>query len=115
MLKLLLRNDQSTGLRCVLVVGGLAVMVILNIGRVVGDDNSWESARGTEMKADFIDTCHRGSASAVVDCECVFQRITAGPPYDTPDGFATLMESADPPAAFVAAYNSCPLPGSQPL
>lgn len=113
-----IRSNPKAGVRRALVLGGLAVMVVVNIGRIAGEAEPWESGRGAEMKAGFLDACQRSSGT-VVDCYCAFQVVTTRPPYDTPDGFATLMGPAsaaqrsgnpeDVPAVLVTALQSCPL------
>jgi hypothetical protein len=43
------------------------------------------------MKAGFIDGCSGGIASQRSLCECLFDRVSSSPPYDTPGGFEGLV------------------------
>jgi hypothetical protein len=97
------------------------VLLIVNLVRLGDSDDSWDSAKGAEMKAGFIDGC-QSTSGTVIDCGCAFEHVASTPPYDTPDGFATLVEpvqaaeqSGDPhdiPAVLVSAIQACRLSAS---
>jgi hypothetical protein len=98
----------------------LAVLLIGNIARGTGGDDkqdAWSSGQGAQMKAGFIDGCEAHNTGNVVDCGCAFDHVTAEPPYDTPDGLASLYEPslaaqqsrnlADVPAVMMSAIRAC--------
>jgi hypothetical protein len=96
--------------------------VLAGAGRGMFDGSSaaaegWSSERGINIRAGFIAGCSHGVPAQGSICECVFTRIAAAPPYDTPVGFEGLVSSMqrfqasrDPsvlPQAVVAAVRGC--------
>ena len=55
-----------------------------------GATGSWSSQQGAEIRAGFIAGCGHGLASKQRICECLFDRVAASPPYNTPAGFEGL-------------------------
>lgn len=94
----------------------IGILLVVNIVRLGGDDDSWRRGEGPEMKAGFIAGCEDAPGN-FVDCGCAFEQLTSTPPYDTPEGFLTLHEgietaqrSQDPrdvPAPLMTAFRSC--------
>jgi len=49
---------------------------------------AFRTSTGTKIYKNYMDGCRKtGRESA---CTCIFERITAVPPYTTPEGFASL-------------------------
>jgi hypothetical protein len=79
-------------------------------------DSPWETGIGAKMKAGFIVGCTNTEANAA-HCGCVFSRLTAHPPYNTPDGFANLATNEQEferthdvnalPQAYIDAVGAC--------
>jgi uncharacterized RDD family membrane protein YckC len=78
---------------------------------------AWATVQGVNVKAGFIDGCSGGNSSRVAMCECLFNRVSSSPPYDTPAGFETLATTverfqrtgnvADLPAVVVEGARDC--------
>jgi hypothetical protein len=55
---------------------------------------TWTSAQGDSLRRDFMAGCSAASGS-VSYCECLFDRLSSVPPYNTPSGFAGLEGSLE--------------------
>lgn len=58
------------------------------------DANVWDTTQGRQMHAGFVAGCQQTS-HGTMDCECLFEHLTAGPPGDTPSGFTMLGQSIE--------------------
>jgi hypothetical protein len=89
-----------------------ALLAVLLAGSLMsGRADAWEGEAGKQMRVDFVAGCE-SSAGGALDCGCVFAELTSAPPYDTPEGFATLRTTpagdvARIPAAYVTAVQRC--------
>jgi hypothetical protein len=108
------RRARTTDALAGLVAGLLLVAALVHfIGAQTGS-GPWDTPQGRGLHAAFLIGCDHGGA---LDCKCVFQRLTSGPPYDTPAGFATLQrpmatfvrtgDVSAVPQQFVAAVRAC--------
>jgi hypothetical protein len=68
-----------------LLVGVLLVGGVIYVSQGSDESGPWSTPQGVSMKAGFMGSCQSG-AGAVVDCNCIFTRITSQAPYDTPAG-----------------------------
>jgi uncharacterized RDD family membrane protein YckC len=78
---------------------------------------TWSSPQGAELRDGFIAGCGHGLTANERVCACIFNRIAATPPYNTPAGFETLApalrrfeETRDTsviPQAVIAAGRTC--------
>ena len=75
------------------------------------DGDSWDSRSGRDMRAGFIAGCEQVGSQAIVDCECVFTRLSTNDRYDTPSKFETLRETIedaqDAPPELITAIQAC--------
>ena len=76
---------------------GFIIAVAHHKGDLPGSDSRavWSTSQGVNVKAGFIDGCSRGIASRAAMCECVFDRVSSSPPYDTPSGFEGLAATVE--------------------
>jgi hypothetical protein len=72
---------------CVLLIGALVPFA----GRV-GSDGPWDTPEGRLLRGSFVAGCKQ-SQNGLVDCDCVFEHMTASPPGDTPAGFVMLSNA----------------------
>jgi hypothetical protein len=74
----------------------MIVMLLLtwNASKLIGSKSTktWTSAQGESVRRDFIAGCSSTSGS-VSYCECLFNRLSSVPPYNTPSGFDGLEAS----------------------
>ena len=79
---------RKTDVIAALLFGAILVAGLVRLAdHHLGDP--WDTQDGKEMRAGFIAGC--GSDEPLRSgCECLFERLTSRPAYDTPEKFATL-------------------------
>lgn len=86
-------SPRAVGIRWRYAIGALLAGVLLVVGIVQitggGATDPWATAEGANMRAGFLNGCGQ-SAGNLVDCQCVFAHVTSRPPFNTPQGFASL-------------------------
>jgi hypothetical protein len=53
----------------------------------------WATGPGASLKAGFMNGCRASGPDRY--CGCLFESISSVPPYDTPNGFATLQYAVE--------------------
>ncbi len=88
------RRHRITDAIAALVCGVLLVAALVRFADHHIGNGPWDTPQGREMHAGFLAGCRGNSgASAQYDCECVFQHLTAAPPYDTPASVLAAQSS----------------------
>jgi hypothetical protein len=71
-----------------------AVAVLGLIGSLIASSSrqpdTFASADGKAERAGFLDGCE-ASVGQLVDCRCIFERLSSKPPFDKPSGFDKLI------------------------
>jgi hypothetical protein len=98
------------------VVAGVYIVSAIHGPLGSSSGGSWTSSQGVNVKAGYLAGCARGGQSGTT-CECLFDRISAVPPYNTPAGFTGLQsavrradetrDAAFLPGAVLAALREC--------
>ncbi len=77
-------------------LGALVCAAVLVFGIVRGPHERprdvWETAQGHEIRAGFFRACQQNYYGPLA-CECLFARLTSGPPGNTATGFTMLGQS----------------------
>jgi hypothetical protein len=96
-----------------------AAMIVVGVKHLTNpnDRAAWATSQGINVKAGYIAGCSKGESSRVKRCECIFDRVSSSPPYDTPSGFESMIVSlerfqrtrniADLPPALVTSIRAC--------
>jgi hypothetical protein len=109
------RRDLVIAAIAVVVAG---VYIVSAIHRPLGSSSgeSWASSQGVNVKAGYLAGCAKGGQQYGT-CECLFDRISAVAPFNTPAGFTGLQsavrradetrDAAYLPGAVLTAFRDC--------
>ena len=112
-------RSRRTRMTDAIAAGVCAALCVGAIVHVAGGEEkrtvrAWDTQQGRLLHAGFVAGCERQDAPVRFDCECVFERLTSAPPFDTPAGFANLpatmaqvRTAADLPSGIVTAGRDC--------
>ena len=77
-------------------LGALVCAAVLVFGIVRGPHDRphglWQTAQGRDIREGFFHACQQGLYGPLA-CECLFDRLTSGPPGNTATGFTMLGQS----------------------
>jgi len=82
-------TDAIAALVCAALLAGAIVRDVSH-----RDAGVWDTTQGRQMHASFVAGC-RQTSNGAMDCECLFEHLTARPPGDTPSGFTMLGQSIE--------------------